>query len=85
MNNTEIKNNLINFYSYDTSGCDFGIKDDELKSKTLSALEDMGEDNSRKLISELLIECFLDEESLAEGYSWEDAKSFLNWYADGMF
>lgn len=82
MTNTEIKNNLINFYSYDSCGYDFGIKDDELKEKTISALDEMEDGEVSKLIAELLNENFLSDEKIAEGYGWEDAKSFLNWYEE---
>lgn len=82
MTNAEIKENLIDFYSYDKFGFDFGKKDDELKRKTVSILEEMGEEQENKVISELLIENFLNENRVAEGYGWRAVKEFLEWYGD---
>lgn len=82
MTNTEIKNNLISFYSYDSCGCDFGVKDDELKEKTISALDEMEDGKVNKLLAELLNENFLSDEKIADGYGWEDVKSFLDWYEE---
>lgn len=82
MTNTEIKNNLINFYSYDSCGSDFGIKDDELKRKTISELDEMEDGKVNKLLAELLNENFLSDEKIADGYGWEDVKSFLDWYEE---
>lgn len=82
MTNTEIKNNLINFYAYDSWGSDWGVKDDELKKQTISALDEMGYEKASKLLAELFNEKFLSEEKIAEGYGWEDVKNFLDWYEE---
>lgn len=82
MTNTEIKNNLINFYSYDSCGSDLGVKDDELKEKTISALDEMGYEKTSKILAELFNEEFLSDKKITEGYGWEDVKAFLDWYEE---
>lgn len=88
MENKEIKNNLINFYAFDTCGPDFGFKDDELRMKTFVAIESIHNEDEKlenKILSELLIEQFLCDEAINEGYGIEDVENFLSWYHECFY
>ena len=80
MKKQDIANYLISFYDYDSCGSDFGIKNNNLKLEVLTILDNMDYKEESKLISDIIMDNFLNDKAIVNGYGWEDVKEFLGWY-----
>ena len=78
----DFKNAVIGLFAYDTGCVDSGIHDPQLRAQCIAWLNALTEDQQRKVLSDLVRECFLEPAALEKGYGWEDAGSFCEWLGE---
>lgn len=74
--------NLVGFYSHDTTGSSWGIKDDRRKAEIIEYIKNMDEYQRRALMGKVVREAFLTDEALADGFGVEDVQAFITWMED---
>ena len=79
MTELELFDALDGLYAYDSGATDSGIRDEGLKEKVKTHLEDMEDEAFRITMSMHIRECFVSEEAIKQGYGIEDVKAFIDW------
>ena len=76
--NKTMSRKLLKRFSYDMGCTDSGVCDDIQEVRDY--FEHFGENNFRVFISRLIRENFLTEDALKDGYGFEDALEFIDWF-----
>lgn len=78
----ELKAALDGLYAYDTGSIDSGIRDENLRARAIGQFHDLTGTEHRALLGRIVVDLFLSENALANGYGPEDAREFLEWCDD---
>ncbi len=78
----EVYKAIVGLYAYDDGAVDSGIHDEKLRAKLKAHVRSLNDTETRLLLSKVLVEACLNEEALAQGYGWEDAKGLAEWFSN---
>ncbi len=70
---------LDGLHAYDGGALDSGVHDEELRAFCKAYLATFDRNARRVILSRIMRQLYLEEDRLAQGYGWEDARDFGDW------
>lgn len=80
----ELRDLMDGLYAYDTGSCCSGIHDETRRAQMVKYLDTLPVKEQDALLTRVMRDLYMSDESAAEGYTWEDAYQFGNWIAYEM-
>lgn len=80
----ELRDALDGMFAYDSGCVDSGLHDERLRQRMSNYIDSLSEVTRRQILSNLMVDMWLSDEAVQQGYGWEDAYHFGEWLDGGL-